>query len=371
MTGIAESPARIAADEQFLATLVHEICNAVGPIRSGIDLLQTEGIDEATSRWAQGLMQRQIGQLVWMVESLRDVSRLRRGMIRFHQAPTPLEDLVRAGVEMAQPLMVGYEHTLIVNLADGKAVVQADRQRMAQALAHLLQNAVRFSLRPGRIWISAACDGPHAVLRVRDEGIGIEPERLPRIFDRFMAAESSGEQRHGGLGLGLTLVRAFVEMHGGAVEAFSPGTDQGSEFCIRLPLLPSERDEAAGSACRAGSSGLHRVLIVEDVVPAAKILSALVALGHHDVRVAYSGEQALDLAGLFHPDVVLLDLGLPGISGFDVAAELRARAEFAHTRLVAVTGCGDDEHRRLTRAAGFEHHLTKPVTREALQEVLA
>ena len=263
---------------------------------------------------------------------------------------------------MAQPLMAGYEHTLIVDLADGKAVVQADRQRMAQAVAHLLQNAARFSVRPGRIWISTARDGPCAIVRVRDEGIGIEAEMLPRIFDLFMPAEPLAEHRHGGLGTGLTLVRGLVEMHGGTVEACSKGTDQGSEFCIRLPLLPEGRnEEAAESDGQASPAGLHRVLIVEDNVPAAKMLSVLVALGHHEVQVAYSGEQALDLAGSFHPDIVLLDLGLPGISGFDVAAELRARAEFAHTRLVAVTGYDDDEQRRRTQAAGFAHHLTKPV----------
>ncbi len=311
MAGIADSPEHVPASEQFLATLAHEICNAVGPIRTGMDLLQTDGIDEATSRWAQRLMQRQIGQLVWMAESLRDVSRLRRGMIQLHQEPAPLGDLVRAGVELAQPLMAGFEHNLLVDLADDKAVVQADRRRMAQVVAHLLQNAARFSPRPGRIWISTARDGGHAVVQVRDEGIGVEAERLPGIFDVFMPAEPLAGPRHG-LGTGLALVRGLVEMHGGTVEACSQGADRGSEFRIRLPALPDQGDETAGSACQASPSGLHRVLIVEDIVPAATILSALVTLGHHDVRIAYSGEQALDLAGSFHPDVVLLDLGLPG-----------------------------------------------------------
>ena len=191
-------------------------------------------------------------------------------------------------------------------------------------------------------------------MRVRDEGIGIEAEMLPRIFDLFMPAGPLPERRQGGLGTGLTLVRGLVEMHGGTVEACSKGTDQGSEFCIRLPLLPDGATKAAGSDGQASPTGRHRVLIVEDNVPAAKILSALVALGHHDVRVAYSGEQALDLAGTFHPDVVLLDLGLPGISGFDVAAELRARAEFA---AYAVGGRDGLQRRRtaapLTQAAGF------------------
>jgi CheY-like chemotaxis protein len=160
-------------------------------------------------------------------------------------------------------------------------------------------------------------------------------------------------------------------MHGGTVEACSKGTDQGSEFTIRLPLLSEGRnEEGAESNGQASPAGLHRVLIVEDNVPAAKMLAALVALGHHEVQVAHSGEQALDLAGSFHPDIVLLDLGLPGISGFDVAAELRARAEFAHARLVAVTGYNDDEQRRRTQAAGFAHHLSKPVAPQALQEVL-
>ena len=159
------------------------------PIRNCVDLLQTEGIDEATSRWAQGLMVRQVGQVVWLVESLRDASRLRRGMIHLDKQPTPLEEMVQAGTEMAQPLMAGYEHTLIVDLADGNAVIECDRQRMAQVVAHLLQNAARFSVRPGRIWISAARDGSHATVRVRDEGIGIEAEMLPRIFHLFMPAE--------------------------------------------------------------------------------------------------------------------------------------------------------------------------------------
>ena len=234
MAGIAESPAHVAAGEQFLATLAHEICNAVGPIRNGMDLLQTEGIDEATSRWAQGLMRRQIGQLVWMVEGLRDASRLRRGLIQLHKSLRRWKTW-SAGVEMAQPLIAGYEHTLIVDLAD--------ERRSFRPIGSGWPRPWPICCRTRAIQRSAGANLDFhrsrrpALVRVRDEGIGIEAEMLPRIFDLFMPAEPSAERRQGGLGTGLTLVRGLVELHGGTVEACSQGADRGSEFCIRLPRL--------------------------------------------------------------------------------------------------------------------------------------
>ena len=248
-----------AADDHFLAVLAHEICNAVGPIRTGMELLDNKGIDAATSDWARGVVRRQVDQLVWMVQGIRDASRLRRGLIQLYPKPLLLDEIVRSGVEMAQPLIAGHEHTLIVDLEDDEMLVHADPQRMAQVVAHLLHNAARFSVRPGRIWVSTYRDASGAVLTVRDEGIGIEAKTLPSIFDRFMSAAAS-ERGNGGMGAGLTLVRGLTELHGGSVEVHSEGASRGSEFVIRMPCLPkpTTKSGTAKSGAAANQSATCR-----------------------------------------------------------------------------------------------------------------
>jgi signal transduction histidine kinase len=360
--------------DDFLAMLAHELRNPLAPIRSGLDLLEMEGVDAATAGWARTMMQQQIQHLVRLVDDLLDVSRIMRGKVQVRKEPVTLADVVRRGVETARPLIDAQKHQLSVALPPEPVWIEADPVRMAQVVANLLNNAAKYNEKPGHIWISAGSRGGTLTLRVRDDGIGIEKALLPLVFDLFTQADRSVARSQGGLGIGLTLVRSLVEMHGGSVEVRSGGLGQGSEFLVRLPVLaapptPQPAVPADGKTPLAAKSR-HRILVVDDNVAAAKILSEIASRWQHEVQVAYTGESALEMAQTYHPDVFLLDIGLPGLSGYEVAQRLRRQPEFSAALLVAVTGYGQEEDRRRSREAGFNHHLVKPVTPEALQNLL-
>ena len=363
--------------DDFLAMLAHELRNPLAPIRSGLDLLDMEGVDAATSAWARGLMKQQIHHLVRLVDDLLDVSRIMRGKVQLRKERISLADAVQRGIETARPLIELQHHELHVELPLLPVWIEADPVRIAQVVANLLNNAAKYNDKPGHITLTCESHGDQAVLRVRDDGIGIEKELLPRVFGLFTQADRSIGRSQGGLGIGLTLVRSLVEMHDGSVEARSEGPGMGSEFIVRLPVMAAE-PEAASPPARPGITSRHnghgphhRVLVVDDNAAAAQILSEIAARLHHEVRVAYTGETALEMAGNYLPDIIFLDIGLPGINGYQVAEQLRRQPEFSRTLLVAVTGYGREDDRRRSREAGFNHHLVKPVAPDALYELLS
>ncbi len=362
--------------DEFLAMLAHELRNPLAPIRNGLDLLEMEGVDAPTAAWARDMMKHQVQHLVRLVDDLLDVSRIMRGKVQVRKERLLLQEVIRHGLETAQPLIASQGHELVLQIPPEPIWIEADPVRIAQVVTNLLNNAAKYNNKPGHIWVTAQRNGEQAVLRIRDDGIGIERELLPHVFDLFTQANRSIARSQGGLGIGLTLVRSLVELHGGAVEARSEGPDKGSEFIVRLLAMASLPGEAsaAGSAAkprRPGNGERHRVLIVDDNVVAAKLLSEITSRWDNEVYVAYTGESALEMANAYQPNVVLLDIGLPDITGYEVAQQLRRQPEFSRTLLVAVTGYGQEEDRRRSREAGFNHHLVKPVSPELLHDVLA
>jgi signal transduction histidine kinase/ActR/RegA family two-component response regulator len=360
--------------DEFLAMLAHELRNPLAPICSGLDLLGMAECDPKTAVWAQSMMKQQVQHLVRLVDDLLDVSRIMRGKIQFRKERVQLADVVARGVETARPLIDEQKHELTVSLPQEPIWLDVDPVRIAQVITNLLNNAAKYNPNPGHIVLTAVRQGDAAVLRVLDDGIGIEKNLLPRVFDLFTQADHGVARAQGGLGIGLTLVRSLVERHGGSVEAFSEGPGKGSEFIVRLPVAaaPPEGGQRKGDghAALAPVKVQRRVLIVDDNIDAARAFAEVAALWKHDVRIASNGAAALELAKSYHPDIVLLDIGLPGMSGYQVARQLRREPEFAKTTLVAVTGYGQEEDRRRSREAGFNHHLVKPVPPDTLYDLL-
>jgi CheY-like chemotaxis protein len=305
------------------------------------------------------------------VDDLLDVSRITRGKVDLRLEPVDVSAAVARAVETSRPHIDAQGHELLVALPGEPLWLQADPARLAQVLANLLNNAAKYTERGGRIWLSAGREGPQAVVRVRDNGTGIAPEVLPRIFDLFAQAEGALERSQGGLGIGLTLVRGLVEMHGGVVAAHSAGPGQGTEFVVRLPLRPTP-PLAPGAVARArGVRRGLRVLVVDDNRDAAESVALLLRLWGHATVVAYDGPGALELAGRAAFDAALLDLGLPGMTGHEVGRRLRASPGNERLLLIAMTGYGQEEDQRRSHAAGFDHHLVKPVDPATLEGLLA
>jgi CheY-like chemotaxis protein/two-component sensor histidine kinase len=313
--------------------------------------------------------------MVRLVDDLLDVSRITHGQINLQKTPTDLAAIIARAVEGSKPLIESRGHTLTVVLPPTKVMVDADAVRLAQVLWNLLNNAAKYSPEKSSIQITVTPDDCAGTvkIRVRDTGMGIPREMLPRIFDLFTQIERSLERAQGGLGIGLTLVRRLTEMHGGTVEAFSDGVGCGSEFVVTLPMSGIQSGAQSSSAVAADTTtpAGRRILVVDDNRDSADSLATLLRLLGNDVLTAYDGPSALVAAQSFCPALVLLDLGLPGASGYDVAATLRQIPSVENAMLVALTGYGTDEDRRRTKAAGFDHHLTKPADLNALQELLS
>jgi len=364
--------------DEFLAMLAHELRNPLAPIRTGLDLMSMEGVDEATVVWARNMMKQQVEHLVRLVDDLLDVSRIMRGKVGLRKQRVDLGSILARSVETARPLFSSHQIHLDVSMPQQPVWLDADPVRLAQVFANLLTNAAKYNERGGNVWLTAHCEGAWARVCVRDNGIGIEPDLLPRVFDLFTQADRSAERSQGGLGIGLTLVRSLVEMHGGSVQGSSEGPGKGAEFTVCLPALDAAAPSALGASEPAKSgprpaseSPRRRVLVVDDNVDAARSFAEIARLWKHEVRVAYDGPEALELAQAYRPEIVLLDIGLPGISGYEVARRLRQQPEFRRTVLVATTGYGQEEDRRRSREAGFDYHLVKPVARDALESLLA
>lgn len=360
--------------DEFLAMLSHELRNPLAAISSAVHLLRLQKHEDALQKQGRLVMERQVGQLTHLVDDLLDVSRITSGSFRLRQQQISISGVVERALETTQSLMDQHRHELTVRLAPQPIFLLGDAARLEQVLVNLLSNAAKYTDAGGRIWLSVAQEGDAAVIRVRDSGIGIAPELLPHIFELFTQAERSLHRSQGGLGIGLSLVQQLVEMHGGTVEAHS-ALGQGSEFVVRLPIVlappsaaPAARLEHA--APPVNESRACRILIVDDNVDAAKIMATLLELSGHELRQAHDGHSGLQAAMAFRPDVVLLDLGLPGIDGFEVTRRIRQQDALKDMVLVAVTGYGRDTDRQHAQAAGFDYHLVKPVDFDDLEKIL-
>jgi signal transduction histidine kinase/ActR/RegA family two-component response regulator len=355
--------------DEFLAMLAHELRNPLAPIRFAVDSLKGSQPPETAAR-ARDVIDRQVRQLVRLVDDLLDVSRITANKMTLRREPHDLGALMATAVESIMPLATAADHTLTTEPPAGTVCVNGDAARLVQVFANVLNNAVKFTPRGGRIWFTAEDRGGEAVLRIRDTGIGIAPSELPRVFDMFQQAAPILDRSAGGLGIGLTLARRLVEMHDGRITIASGGSGQGTEVEIVLPVtvMPESRPAAADAA--AAATGVLRVLIVEDNPDAAEMLELAVStLGHH-TAVAHDGATAVALASDLMPDVIFLDIGLPVMNGYAVARALRQKPEFAHVHIAAVTGWGQDEDRRKSREAGFDSHFTKPLSPVVLEQLL-
>jgi PAS domain S-box-containing protein len=361
---------------EFLSILAHELRNPLAPISNAIQILTLRGDDPALVAQTKEVMERQVHQLTRMVDDLLEVSRISRGKISLHTAPLDLAEVVATAVETSRPLVEAHHHTLTVTLPRSPARVEADGARLAQVLSNLLNNAAKYTEDGGRIDLIVEQALGEVVIRVRDNGIGIAPERLPSVFDIFEQIEGASDRSQGGLGIGLTLARRLVEMHGGKIEAHSAGLGKGSEFVTRLaalaePAMEPAPEPAEGPLMPSANGSRRRVLVVDDNVDSAESLAVLLRLYGHYVRLAHDGEAALEEARSFRPDVMFLDIDLPKMDGYEVARRLRLEPAMGGLTLVAMTGYGQEEERRRTREAGFDSHLVKPVDFDMLQELLS
>jgi len=360
---------------EFLSMLAHELRNPLAPIRNANEVLRQRAGDPARVRWAQGVIDRQLTHLVRLVDDLLDVSRLTQGKIRLEVEEIELSDVLAQAVEAVRPLMDQLRHELDVRVPAQPVRLVGDKARLTQVVTNLLNNAAKYTDPGGRVTLAAEMEGTTALVRVRDTGIGIAADLLPAVFNLFTQANRSLDRAQGGLGVGLTLVRRLVELHRGSVEALSEGLGCGSEFIVRLPMLvePAAAAAPAPAALANGESASHgerlRAVVVDDNVDAAESLADLLRLFGHEVHVLHDGPTGLAAAQRLRPDLVLLDLGLPGMDGFEVARRLRADPDFEAV-MVAVSGYGRDEDRRASRDAGMKHHFVKPIDFPALRALL-
>jgi signal transduction histidine kinase/integral membrane sensor domain MASE1/ActR/RegA family two-component response regulator len=357
--------------DEFLAMLAHELRNPLAPIAAAAEILgDVASADPAVPR-ARAILERQVKHMVKLIDDLLDVSRISRRKVELELADVSLAAVVEHALEVSRAWIEARRHTLEVALPEEPVLLHADLTRLAQALANLLNNAAKFTPSGGHIRLEAALDGARLELRVRDDGIGIEPKLLPYVFDLFFQSATTPDRTHGGLGIGLTLVRTLVEMHGGEVSAHSDGPGCGSEFVLRLPARRGERRQVAPPPRSAEPARRLRILLVEDNVDSADALEHLLRRKGHEMHVARDGNHGLAQARALRPDVVLLDIGLPELDGFEVARQLRKQADEDGTMLVALTGYGQEADRRRALEAGFDHHLVKPVSLDELARILA
>jgi signal transduction histidine kinase len=358
--------------DEFLATLAHELRNPLAPIRTGLELLGALPPEAARRKAIGAMMDRQMRQLLRLIDDLLEVSRISTGKLVLRRERLDLRRVVEIALESCAPLVSRGGHRLTVSLPDAALWVDGDAARLSQSLSNVVNNAAKYTPDGGCIAVTLARDGGEAVLTVQDSGVGLPADMIGRVFDMFAQVNRSLERAQGGLGIGLALVRSLVTLHGGSVSAASPGPGQGSTFTIRLPLLPAlAAPVAAAPEVVPQPRGPLRVLVVDDNEDAAESLAMLLALDGHDVRVEHSGQGALQTAPAFQPQAVFCDIGMPGMDGHEFATQLRQDPRFATTLLVALTGWGTEEDKKRSRAAGFDGHLTKPASEAALAALLA
>jgi two-component system CheB/CheR fusion protein len=352
----------------FLATLAHELRNPLAPISNVVQLLRYADGHRRADKLIE-MMERQVRQIVRLVDDLLEVSRISGGKIRLDKERVALAEIVHDAVETSAPLIEQAGHSLDIALPERPVILEADRVRLAQVLANILNNAAKYTPSGGHIWLTARLEDCDVLISVRDDGIGIEPAQLPRIFDLFTQLGRASEPDQKGLGVGLSMARSLVEMHGGVVTAQSAGQGTGAELTVRLPLPAQDKpdqDAANGGAGAVPLAG-QRILVVDDNRDAADSLSLLLEAFGAEVRVAYDGRAALAMLESFRAQTVLLDLGMPGMDGYEVAQQIRRRTPLRSVRIAALTGWGQEADRSRTRTCGFDFHLTKPVDLEALK----
>jgi PAS domain S-box-containing protein len=354
---------------EFLAMLAHELRNPLAPISNALHLLARKPAADPTEQWVREVLQRQTGQMTRLVDDLLDVSRITRSAISLHKAPLDARKVVRAAVDGSTQWMQARSHVVSLNLPEQELMVLADEARLTQVVQNLLHNAAKYTPERGRVEVSARREGGEVLIVVKDSGIGMEPEMLQSAFDLFRQGPQALDRTQTGLGVGLTLVQRLVRLHGGTIEAHSAGLDQGSEFIIRLAASDALGAEAVPGKQPIVRTTPRRVLVVDDNQDAANALKLLLEVDGHEVRVANDGVSGLALAREYKPDYLLLDIGLPRLNGYDIAARVRGDPLLKDTTIVAITGYGQLHDRARTAAVGFDYHLTKPVEFSALQEL--
>ncbi|HEX9149104.1 MAG TPA: ATP-binding protein, partial [Thermoanaerobaculia bacterium] len=360
--------------DQFLALLAHELRNPIAPIRTALEILRRPNATPAETDQARDIAERQLRHMARLLDDLLDVSRIREGRIELRMETLDVASVMRSAAQAAASLIQARNHTLTIVDPKDRLFVRADPVRLEQVLGNLLNNAAKYTDPGGQIRMTAERIAGEALIRVRDTGIGIEPLMIPRVFDLFVQAERRMELSAGGVGIGLSLVKKLVELHGGRVEAISAGSGRGSEFIVALPAVeqkPVERVTAAETPSTQLARAPLRVLLVDDNADSADGLAMLLELQGHETRVAYDGESALGIARSFRPHAALLDIGMPAMDGYELARRLRAAPETKETMLVAMTGWGQEEDQRKGREAGFAHHLVKPFEPSAVERLLA
>ncbi len=359
--------------DEFLAMLAHELRNPMAPIRAAADLLESRDLAPEQRRRTSQIISRQVKHMTGLVDDLLDVSRVTRGLAELQQARLDVKQVIADAIEQTRPLMEAKRHRLVVELAFDAAQVLGDHKRLVQVLSNLLGNAAKYTPAEGRIEVTMGATDEQVVLAVADNGIGIAQELQVRIFDLFAQADRSPDRSQGGLGIGLALVRSLVELHGGSVAAHSEGVGKGSRFVVTLPRAAAEDlpEAAQGDAAPLAPSAARRVLVVDDNVDAAQMLGMCLEAAGHAVMIEHDSQQALERASTWLPEVCILDIGLPGMDGNELARRLRAQPETSKATLIALTGYGQEQDRQNAMAAGFDHHLVKPVAAPDLLALVA
>jgi len=357
--------------DEFLAMLAHELRNPLAAITTAVQLSTMSGVQDQIN-WSMEVINRQVKHLTRLIDDLLDVSRITRGKVQLRKETIDAYPVINGALDAIRPLIEQRNHELIVSLQAGLRL-DADPTRLEQILVNLLANAAKYTESGGTIWFTAGHEGNDIVIKVRDTGIGIPPEKLPKMFELFAQGDRSLARSEGGLGIGLTLVRSLAEMHGGSVTATSEGPGKGSEFIVRLPAVAARAEEMPRLPAKTPQAIAHRarILVVDDNVDMVRGLVRLLELLGHDVQTAYDGPTAVEAARVHRPEFVLLDLGLPGMDGYQVATRLRQEQGSQDAVIIAVTGYGQEDDRCRSREAGFDHHLVKPIDHNVLVTLIS
>jgi signal transduction histidine kinase/CheY-like chemotaxis protein len=348
--------------DEFLAMLAHELRNPLAAVKNAVNVLKMPSANEQSRNWASDVIERQVKQLVRLIDDLLDVSRITSGKIHLRKDFVDVSSILSLAIEAARPLIDERKHALTVSIEDGELPLYVDEARVEQIVLNLLTNAAKYTESGGSIWLSAKREGDQIVISVKDNGTGIAPEKLPEMFKLFSQGDRSLARSEGGLGLGLTIVQKLTEMHGGVVVAKSEGLDMGSEFIVSLPLIAKPLDTGPDAQPdQSVSARGYRILIVDDNMDTARGMVQLMNLLGNEAIAVYDGHAAIETARTCRPDFILLDIGLPGMDGYQVASALREDEASKDAVIIAVSGYGQEEDQRRSLAAGFDHHLVKPV----------